>query len=907
MSRRVLILWACVCLFAELGALCSELDQRKRQVREAEEKLQSLPRQSEEWRAAHGEWLRFRVALMDEMFRAGDVEQAASELADIENQLIPGEDATSRVAVYEARANAEIRWGGGWPKARSFLDQAERAAASDAGDDLPLLVLLARVEAANACQQYEEALATLKRLFAAVATSRLRVERAQVLKTQARAREALTFHYMGKLAASKASSLQGIAELAEYSLVDAKALEARLRSNLAATCLALDENAEAVQHAEASIAALSPTLLERAEREALASAYLTRATARCKISKDLAAKSIQTDLAASRRLYEQCYGERSASLVPLLTTISWIALEVKDIDGAEVGLTRAMRIAEANRMPPYFRIPLLENLCRLRLLQRRAEDARQIAANMRDIWKARFPIVMAAGTEADRINTLREVSWLDCAMAARSPQSASEDDSGAVDAILATYGAVFDSLLRDAGLIGRLPQDQKQRYFENRARLAALTLKVQNDNGSNAENEVSNLRRILRDMELLHGFDAQTEELRARLQSAMPKHSALVAYSPFRSMDGKAMERVAVAVVTSQVATVVQLPASRDSIRSEGDALLRAIANKEPSAEVQAIIAGLRDALWSPITGFLAGVERVYLCPDASMHRVPSVVWDHPDVSFLTSPQAILRKAPGHVEINHATAAWILVNASQGVVHFEPDLPFPYDVVNHLPEHSMPELPGTTKEVDGIEASLPERWFRLHSDTPTGAPEESAFIAALVDPPAVIHFAGHAVAHDPGVESSSAPSSWWEGIDQPRALWCSSLIFPNPQPAIHAEDLGTDNFLFAAEVAGLDLTGTQLVTLSACDTGAGISPKSEGHYSLARASHTAGVRDVLSATEAIPDGPTVDLMVLFYERLAKGEDAAIALWQEQRKLIKPDKPDTVRAFGFFRLTRAWVK
>jgi CHAT domain-containing protein len=81
---------------------------------------------------------------------------------------------------------------------------------------------------------------------------------------------------------------------------------------------------------------------------------------------------------------------------------------------------------------------------------------------------------------------------------------------------------------------------------------------------------------------------------------------------------------------------------------------------------------------------------------------------------------------------------------------------------------------------------------------------------------------------------------------------------------------------------------------------------SEGHYSLARAFHQAGVRDVLSCTEPLPDASVAPLMKAFYERLAGGADAAKAFREEQERIIGGDVTK-LRQYGFFRMTRAWVK
>ena len=891
--------------FAAVG----EIDTIEARIATTATAMQQAAPRTDEWRLAHGAWIQARVSLVHELHNAGDLRRSLTELDGVEKDLIPGEDATARIAVMEARVIALMRSPGGWDQARALLDQAERAAATSTEPDLPLLVLLARTDAANSGQQYDEALTSIHRLLESPLIKSLPPDRARDMRVQAQAREALTYHYMGRLAESKKSAEAGISTLNTGTQTpDTRTLEARLRATLAATHLALNELPQALSNADSSINWLSVQSTERPAQEALASAYLTRAAVRCRQDRDLAAKSVRSDFAESLRLYEKCYGPKSGSLLPLLTTQGWAFMEIGDLEAASQALERGLKLARDNLVQPYFQLPVLENLCRLRLRQNRKEEARDIAATMRDIWRTRIPFLIAAGSETDRINMLRECSWLDCAMASLGDQPTTTDIRHAGEAGLRTYGLVFDSLLRDAALVSRLPQDQKLRYQENRSKLSALALNLQSQPSQAVADEVSSLRRILKDIEGLQFIDTTTENLVTQLQAALPANAALVTFSPYRRMDGKSIERLASVIVTKTSASVITIPASRDSIRSVGDELLTTLSAKPTPEAVRQQIESIKEVLWTPLLqNGLRNASQIFICPDASMARVPVTVWDHPNVVFLTSPQALLRRPRDHRPIADATATWLLVNAGEQAVTVPEKLGFHYDIVEHLPKKTMPELPGDAEEIAAIESNQSERWARLHSDTDDGAPEESSFIGSLLDPPAIIHFAGHAATRDPGVESSSNPSIWWEGVEQPRALWCSCIIFPKPQPAESVEDLSSDNFLFAAEIAGLDLNSTQLVTLSACETGAGISPKSEGHYSLARAFHTAGVRDVVSATEAIPDGPTVNLMLPFYRRIESGDDAAVALWEEQHKLIKDEDPATLRAFGFFRLTRAWME
>ena len=129
--------------------------------------------------------------------------------------------------------------------------------------------------------------------------------------------------------------------------------------------------------------------------------------------------------------------------------------------------------------------------------------------------------------------------WVDTAIAA-------DDESKAIEAIVGSYGVVFDSLLREASLAARLPRDQRQRYGQNQARLAALTL---NPSSDATNNEATNLRRMLHDT-------SGTSAVRTPRPEDIPAGSALVVFAPYRTLDGKPTERLAAAGDHGQGSTI---------------------------------------------------------------------------------------------------------------------------------------------------------------------------------------------------------------------------------------------------------------------------------------------------------------------------------------------------------------
>jgi CHAT domain-containing protein len=197
-------------------------------------------------------------------------------------------------------------------------------------------------------------------------------------------------------------------------------------------------------------------------------------------------------------------------------------------------------------------------------------------------------------------------------------------------------------------------------------------------------------------------------------------------------------------------------------------------------------------------------------------------------------------------------------------------------------------LSGTAEEAKALARLLPEGTMTLLQEQATEANLKQ------VNGPLVLHIATHGffLPDQPAVESlskSSLPGSpdalniARQQVLRENPLLRSGLILAGVKQG--QRGAGEDGVLTALEVAGLDLRGTKLVVLSACQTGLGEVKNGSGVYGLRRALILAGSQTQVISLWKVSDAGTRDLMTAYYTRLQNGEQRGEALRKVQLMML----------------------
>ncbi len=345
----------------------------------------------------------------------------------------------------------------------------------------------------------------------------------------------------------------------------------------------------------------------------------------------------------------------------------------------------------------------------------------------------------------------------------------------------------------------------------------------------------------------------------------------------------------------------------------------------------------VRSLLWDPLAALLADSERIFVCPDVFLATLPFEIIEDADDRFLVEKHAFvyLQDAAALLDLKDARSPVEPTLLAVGAIDYDRrDESPPKDLVASLRrgnpndgdfDYGWLPLSETRREVEGISRFHRQRFEALERRLLTEDEASEENLKAGMPRHSVIHLATHGY-----FEPAALPSAWEKakeltsdetgpGLRADLGLehrlvtgYLPGLLSGLVCAGANADlDPARDNGLLTAEEASwLDLSGCDLVVLSACQTALGTSRSGEGMRSLRHAFHQAGARTVISSLWNVGDDSTRRLMLAFYDRLwNQGLGKAAALRTAQIEMLDENRRNYDRAlpatWGAFVLSGDW--
>ncbi|WP_414756479.1 CHAT domain-containing protein, partial [Anabaena sp. CCY 9910] len=388
-------------------------------------------------------------------------------------------------------------------------------------------------------------------------------------------------------------------------------------------------------------------------------------------------------------------------------------------------------------------------------------------------------------------------------------------------------------------------------------------------------------------------FRTQTQPVTIEtIQKLIPGDAALVELVQYQPFNPKAAPdkrfgkpRYAVYILSAKGETKGRDLGDAETIQNTLELFRDNLRDKEtPITQVKKSAGDLDKILMQPVRKLLGNTRKILLSPDSALNLIPfealvdennRYLVENYSFTYLTSGRDLLRLQ------NHSPSQ------QPPVIIADPDFNKPGEIVARQPKTSNSQntrsidlsqkifspLKGTAEEAKAIASP------NLLGVKPLTGTKATEGAVKQVKSPRILHIATHGF-------FENAPANKDKTTLDDNPLLLSGLVFAGLKPR---QSGGEDGILTALETTALNLVGTKLVVLSACDTGLGNISAGEGIYGLRRALVIAGSESQMISLWKVDDDATKELMVAYYKKLLDNQGRSEALRQTQLDMLKGEK------------------
>ena len=292
----------------------------------------------------------------------------------------------------------------------------------------------------------------------------------------------------------------------------------------------------------------------------------------------------------------------------------------------------------------------------------------------------------------------------------------------------------------------------------------------------------------------------------------------------------------------------------------------------------RALAASLYTDILGPFQSKLTETRHLLIAPDGLLNLLPFEALVGPEGRYLVEDVQLTYLTSGRdmmgLELKHSARSGPLVIADPDY-DLKPGEAADVQLASRIAlrglnpgEFQWSRLPGTADEAALIHPLLKGSRLLTGVDATENALKS-------VEAPKILHIATHGIFQEQESES-----------EDDNALLRSAVILAGANNGAAGNN---DGYLTASEAMSLDLLGTQLVVLSACETGVGEIRSGQGVYGLRRALVLAGAESQVMSLWAVGDEGTQTLMTDYYGLLVAGEERSAALRQVKLSMLSTEK------------------
>lgn len=284
------------------------------------------------------------------------------------------------------------------------------------------------------------------------------------------------------------------------------------------------------------------------------------------------------------------------------------------------------------------------------------------------------------------------------------------------------------------------------------------------------------------------------------------------------------------------------------------------------------------DRFWKQISSNLNGITKVYISPDGVYNQVNLYTLQNPSSSKYVLDEIDLCVLPN---LNYMMQKQSANSSKTADLFGYPDYEFDFAkqkkieklnqavAVNRFGFSELPPLPGTKTEVENISTSLQNNAWKINKFIEEKASEEQL---KKVNSPKVLHIATHGFFLKDVYDNEDETILGFEASKLKSNPLLRSGIMMAGASIVARDTLATefeqDGIFTAYEASLLNLANTDLVVLSACETGLGVDINNQGVFGLQRAFYIAGAKNLIMSLWVVDDDATQILMSEFYKEWA---------------------------------------